>query len=132
MNWPCWGRETRILDEFSAVMGYHRKHAMRLLRTDALDRRTAPRPERRLYDEAVREALIVLWEASDKVCGKRLKALAPALVEAMERHGIFACPRGSRVRSGDECGDHRLGRGPSHGMQASRVAPDGWCSAPGL
>ena len=29
----------------------------------------------------------MLWEASDRVCGKRLKALAPLLVEAMERHG---------------------------------------------
>jgi hypothetical protein len=28
-------------------------------------RRCGPRPSRRVYDEAVREALIVLWEASD-------------------------------------------------------------------
>ena len=41
----------------------------------------------RLYREAVREALIVPWEASDRVCGKRLRVLAPILVEAMERHG---------------------------------------------
>jgi hypothetical protein len=41
----------------------------------------------RLYDEAVREALVVLWEASDRVCGKRLKPLLPVLVEALERHG---------------------------------------------
>ena len=77
----------RILDELVAVTGFHRKHAMRVLRGGAANRRSAPRPERRLYDEAVREALIVLWEASDRVCGKRLKALAPILVEAMERHG---------------------------------------------
>src|SRR4051794_607905 len=77
----------RILDEFVAVTGFHRKHAMRVLRGGQATRRSAPRPERRLYDEAVREALIVLWEASDRVCGKRLKALAPILVEAMERHG---------------------------------------------
>src|SRR5215211_7665151 len=77
----------RILDEFVAITGFHRKHAMRVLRGGAANRRSAPRPERRLYDEAVREALIVLWEASDRVCGKRLKALAPILVEAMERHG---------------------------------------------
>src|SRR3954471_25053736 len=77
----------RILDEFVAVTGFHRKHAMRVLRGGAANRRSAPWPERRLYDEAVREALIVLWEASDRVCGKRLKALAPILVEAMERHG---------------------------------------------
>jgi hypothetical protein len=29
----------------------------------------------------------VLWEASDRICGKRLKPLIPTLVEAMERHG---------------------------------------------
>ena len=44
-------------------------------------------PARRLYDEAVREALIVVWEASDRICGKRLRPLVPILVEAMERHG---------------------------------------------
>jgi hypothetical protein len=45
-------------------------------------------PERsRLYDEAVRLAVTVLWEAGDRVCGKRLKALIPKLVDAMERHG---------------------------------------------
>ena len=42
---------------------------------------------RRIYDEAVREALIVIWEASDRICGKRLRPLVPVLVEAMERHG---------------------------------------------
>src|SRR3954452_6468274 len=77
----------RILDEFVAVTGFHRKHAMRVLRAGSSERRTRSRPERRVYDKAVREALIVLWEASDRVCGKRLKALAPLLVEAMERHG---------------------------------------------
>ena len=33
------------------------------------------------------EALIVIWEASDRICGKRLRPLVPVLVEAMERHG---------------------------------------------
>ena len=42
---------------------------------------------RRIYDVVVREALIVLWEASDRVCGKRLRPLVPLLLEAMERHG---------------------------------------------
>jgi hypothetical protein len=35
----------------------------------------------------VREALIVVWEASDRICGKRLRSLLPILVEAVERHG---------------------------------------------
>ena len=77
----------RILDEFVAVTGHHRKHAMRLLRGGkaAGDRQGQRRG--RVYDAAVREALIVLWEASDRVCGKRLRPLLPVLVEAMERHG---------------------------------------------
>jgi len=78
---------TRILDEFAAVTGHHRKHVMRLLRTGPSDRRSTQRPQRRLYDETVRDALIVMWEASDRICGKRLKALIPTLVPAMERHG---------------------------------------------
>nr|WP_192384302.1 DDE-type integrase/transposase/recombinase [Mesorhizobium silamurunense] len=79
--------KSRILDEFAAVSGFHRKHAMRLLRNGPQAQRSGPRPERRVYDDAVREALIVLWEASDRICGKRLKMLIPILVEAMERHG---------------------------------------------
>ena len=63
----------RILDEFVAVTGYHRKHAIRLFRAGPRARESARRPRLRLYDEAVREALIVLWEASDRVCGKRLR-----------------------------------------------------------
>ena len=30
---------------------------------------------------------MVLWEASDRLCGKRLRPLIPVLIEAMERHG---------------------------------------------
>lgn len=87
----------RILDEFAAMTGHHRKHAMRLLRAGLGDRRTGPRPHRRLYDDAVREALIVLWEASDRICGKRLKALIPTLVPAMERHGHLDLEPGIRA-----------------------------------
>src|SRR5215471_16917214 len=81
------GERGRILDEFAAVTGYHRKHAMRLLRSGQVNRRSGPRPGRRVYDQAVREALIVVWEASDRICSKRLRPLLPILVEAMERHG---------------------------------------------
>jgi len=77
----------RILDEFTAVTGFHRKHAMRLLRDGQPNRRSGPRPGRRIYDEATREALVVIWEASDRICGKRLRPLVPVMVEAMERHG---------------------------------------------
>lgn len=77
---------SRILDEFVAVTGYHRKHAMRVLRDGCAGSRHGLRPGRRVYGDAVREAILLLWEASDRVCGERLKALLPVLVGAMERH----------------------------------------------
>lgn len=77
---------TKILDEFAALTQYHRKHAIRVL-GNAPGERGPPPARNRLYDEAVRQVLIVLWEAADRICGKRLKALIPMLVDAMERHG---------------------------------------------
>src|SRR5215204_2252386 len=93
----------RILDELTATTGWHRKHAVRALSAVAASRtgrlqpgeetpRTvdgAARPptgRRRKYAGA-RNALIALWEASDRVCGKRLVAMIPALLPALERHG---------------------------------------------
>ena len=50
---------------------------MRVLRDGCTVSRHGLRPGRRVCGEAVREAIILLWEASDRVCGKRLKALLP-------------------------------------------------------
>lgn len=51
-----------------------------------------------MYGEAIRDALVVLWEAADRICGKRLRPLVPILVESMERHGHLQLA--SEVRSG--------------------------------
>ena len=83
--------KSRILDELIAVTGHHRKHGIRLLgQLDEDDE--VPRQVRgqRIYDEAVSEAVIVIWEAADRICGKRLKAAMPHLVESMERNGHLA------------------------------------------
>src|ERR1051325_5484055 len=77
----------KILDEFVAVAGCHRKHAIRLLTASRPLPADTPAVARRTYDEAVRQALIVLWEAADRICGKRLQAVLPGLVAALERHG---------------------------------------------
>ena len=73
------GAEKRkILDEFIAVTGYHEKSAIRALNAEPTTKGRQTRNRPSLYDEAARAALIVLWEASDRVCGKRLKAMATA------------------------------------------------------
>jgi hypothetical protein len=90
--------KARILDEFVAVTGYHRKYGIRVL--NGLSSETTSRRIRRpsVYDEAVREALVMLWEASDRVCGKRLKPLLGVLVPALERHGHLCLNEVVRTR----------------------------------
>ena len=76
----------KILDEFIEVTGFHRKHAIRVLRRTKVEAlKKAPRA--RLYDDAAVTALTILWEAADRICGKRLREAIPTLVAAMERHG---------------------------------------------
>ena len=79
--------KSKMLDEFVALTGCHRKHAVRLMgQCEEAMGRSVPRGNR-IYDEAVRQALIVVWEAADRICGKRLKAALPSMVESLERHG---------------------------------------------
>ena len=69
------GDKSRILDEFIAVTGHHRKHGIRLL-GQLDDDEDTPRVTRgqRIYDAAIRAAVTVIWEAVDRICGKRLQA----------------------------------------------------------
>ena len=68
--------KTRILDEFVALTGYHRKHAVRILSGKCRTPGQEQQGREKIYNEAVKEAMIVLWEAADRICSKRLK---PAL-----------------------------------------------------
>ncbi len=79
--------KTRILNEFIAVSGYHRKHVSRLLGGVLKPKVSKKKVTSQLiYNEAVKEALIIIWETADRICSKRLKVVIPDLIEAMERH----------------------------------------------
>lgn len=41
-------------------------------------------------DDVTQLPIVVLWEAADRFCGKRLRAALPGLVEALDRHGHLA------------------------------------------
>lgn len=79
--------KSKILNEFIALAKCHRKHAIRLLGSRETSGAIAHQNAKRVYDEAVKEALIIVWEAADRICGKRLKAMLPVLVKTMERNG---------------------------------------------
>jgi len=78
--------KSRILDEFCATCGYHRKSALRLLHRplrSAPPKRSGPKI---IYEPAqVRPVLKAVWLASDQLCSKLLKAALPEWLEHYER-----------------------------------------------
>ena len=67
----------RILDEFVAVTDYNRKYAIQLLRNGPLKRSTRKTGRRRTYGPDIVAALVEVWKASGRVCGKRLQPFVP-------------------------------------------------------
>lgn len=77
----------KILDEVTKVTGYHRKAAIRLLCGGWRSKPASQRGRARQYGPEVAAALKAGWEASDRMCSKRLQPFLPELVEVLERHG---------------------------------------------
>ena len=87
-----------LVDELVELSGYHRKSVLRLLRQQPADHRGPPARagadhdsamvanHSRRYGPEVVQLLETLWEASAHLCGKRLAAVLPTLVMALERH----------------------------------------------
>lgn len=77
--------KTKILDEFVAVTGMHRKAAIRRLR-----QRNKPTKERRgrrkTYTGSVVSALVAIWRICGCICGKRLQPILADMVDSLERH----------------------------------------------
>jgi len=79
----------RILDELCTATGWHRKHAIRALSPRDRSASRHLRPRRRTYGTSIRDALIALWEASDRL----LAVMIPTLLPALERHGRLTWAR---------------------------------------
>ena len=87
-----------LVDELVELSGFHRKSVLRLLRQQPADHGGPPARadaghdsaevgRNRRYGPEVVQRLEMLWEASDHLCGKRLAAVLPTLMTAMECHG---------------------------------------------
>jgi len=46
----------------------------------------------------IKDALTALWEASDRVCGKRLVAMIPILLPALKQHGRLHLSEGEQAQ----------------------------------
>jgi hypothetical protein len=77
----------KILDEFVQVTGLHRKAAIRLLNRSSRSKagKSPGRPSK--YDTAVVEGLKLAWEASDRLCSKRLQPFLAEMIRVLRGHG---------------------------------------------
>lgn len=86
----------RILDEYCANTGYHRKHAIRKLKEYQLThgiRWKKPgkhsRKRGKVYDIRVEAALATLWNAYDRICAERIHPNIGEMVQKLSAFGVL-------------------------------------------
>lgn len=77
-----------ILDDFCGKPGYDRNYASQVLRGSYKHAKGKQRRKRPVtYGEDIRKPLIKIWEILDLICGKRMAAFLPEMVDILEKHG---------------------------------------------
>lgn len=76
--------KARILDEFCAVCGHHRKHAIRLLRCDGRTKKKKPGRPGKYGPEEIR-VLEDIWLSADRPCSSRLVGMIPLWLPFYEK-----------------------------------------------
>lgn len=77
----------RILNEFVANTGYHRKSAIRVLNHGYKAKGIRKAGRKKRYTGEVVVVLEQIWEVLGRICSERLKPFLPEMVEVMERTG---------------------------------------------
>jgi hypothetical protein len=79
----------RILDDFVATTGYHRKYAITVLNEVCVRPQAPPRKRRRkpIYTPPVARALLACWSSIAEPCAKRLVPFLGELVQRLEAFG---------------------------------------------
>ena len=80
----------KILDEFVQVTEYHRKSAIRLFNRNGVPKPKKRRGRPRRYGNESVDMLRKAWEASDRLCSKRLQPFMDEMVRVMRQHGELA------------------------------------------
>ena len=81
----------RILDEFTASSGYHRKYAIKLLKHGLKRKGYKKVGRKKIYQGEVIDVLEKIWETSGRICSKRLHPFLPEMISVMERFGELSC-----------------------------------------
>lgn len=78
----------KMLDEFTLATGYHRKHAIRVLKNQIQVQnhlKGKPKTYPTIYGGDVVQALEQIWEIYGHICSKRLQPFLPEAIRVLER-----------------------------------------------
>lgn len=78
----------KILDEFTSATGYHRKHAIRVLKNKVQNQNHLKRKTKTfktIYGGEVVQVLKQIWEIYGRICSKRLQPILPEAIKVLER-----------------------------------------------
>jgi hypothetical protein len=78
--------KTKIIDEFVAATGYHRKYALRVLKRGPRRSKGKRKGRTTVYTGKVVEALETIWEICGRICSRRLHPYLPEMLKVLERH----------------------------------------------
>jgi len=89
----------KILDELTSATGYHRKHAIRVLKNQGqvqnhLKRKT--KTYQSLYRGEVVQVLEQIWEIYGRICSKRLQPFLPEAIKVLERCQEIELSKGAK------------------------------------
>jgi hypothetical protein len=78
----------KMLDEFTSATGYHRKHAIRVLKNQVQVQnhlKGKTKTYKTIYRGEVVQALEQIWEICGQICSKRLQPYLPEAIKVLER-----------------------------------------------
>jgi hypothetical protein len=78
----------KMLDEFTSATGYHRKHAIRVLKSKVQVQnhlKGKTKTYKTIYCGEVVQVLEQIWEIYGQICSKRLQPILPEAIKVLER-----------------------------------------------
>jgi len=91
----------KMLDEFTFATGYHRKHAIRVLKNKVQVQnhlKGKTKTYKTIYHGEVVQALEQIWEICGQICSKRLQPYLPEVIKVLERCQEIEFPRDTKER----------------------------------
>src|SRR6266849_7617260 len=81
---------SQLLSEMEQVSKLHRKHVIRLLNGESLERKKRSTPRSRTYGVEVEQVILRVWESLDYICAERLIPSLARMAKHLAGFGVLS------------------------------------------